>query len=149
MSPRVPVAFRRTGIRFLGILSRRGVPPLLRSAYRAEQPGPDGVSTFHAHETRPGWAPPLPRGQRCPHDQLFFPVAACRHFQRPGPITRVFIPSSRACSDEASSGVHSRSPVWPSPRPVAPPDRTGALGLLPQAPHPTRAGPAGARQGGD
>jgi hypothetical protein len=34
MSPQVPVAFRRTGIRFLGILSRRGVPPLSRSAYR-------------------------------------------------------------------------------------------------------------------
>ena len=34
MSSRVPVAFRRTGIRFLGILSRRGVPPLSRSAYR-------------------------------------------------------------------------------------------------------------------
>ena len=33
-------------------------------------PDPDGVSTFHAHETRPEWVPPIPRGQRCSRDRL-------------------------------------------------------------------------------
>ena len=29
-------------------------------------PDPDGVSTFHTLEIRPGWVPPLSRGRRCP-----------------------------------------------------------------------------------
>ena len=40
---------------------------------------PDGVSTFRACETRPGWAPPKPRGQRCstrPIDGSRSPLAA-------------------------------------------------------------------------
>lgn len=28
-------------------------------------PDPDGVTTFHTYELRPGWVPPLPRGRRC------------------------------------------------------------------------------------
>src|SRR5664280_2851742 len=28
-------------------------------------PDPDGVTTFHTHKQRPGWVPPIPRGQRC------------------------------------------------------------------------------------
>ena len=39
-------------------------------------------------------------------------------------------------------GVHSRSPVRPSPRPVAPPDGTGALRLLPWASHPNGQDPS-------
>jgi hypothetical protein len=69
------------------------------------------------------------------------PAAACRLHQRPGPTTRVPIPSSQAHDHEASSEVHSRSPVRSSPRPVAPPDGTGALRLLPRAPHPQQTGP--------
>lgn len=38
------------GICFLGFLSRRGVPPLLRSAYRAKRPGPR--RGFHVPRTR-------------------------------------------------------------------------------------------------
>jgi hypothetical protein len=34
---------------------------------------PDGVSTFHTFETRPGWAPSIPRGRRCSHGRLVFP----------------------------------------------------------------------------
>ena len=71
------------------------------------------------------------------------PVAACRLCQRPGPTTRIFLPSFRAHDHEASTGVHLRSPVRSSPRPVAPPDGTGALGLVPRASHPQQAGPAG------
>jgi hypothetical protein len=70
------------------------------------------------------------------------PVAACRPCQRPGPITQVFVPSSRVRNNEASSGVHSRSPARPSPRPVAPPDGTGALRLLPWASHPNGQDPS-------
>ena len=29
----------------------------------------NGVPTFRAYETRLGWAPPQPRGRRCPHDR--------------------------------------------------------------------------------
>ena len=56
---------------------------------------------------------------------------------------------SGLCDDEASTGVHLRSPVRPSPCLVAPPDGTGALGLLLRASHPQQAGPADARRGGD
>ena len=65
-------------------------------------------------------------------------VAACRLFQRPGPITPVHFPSPGAAHYETSTRVHSRSPARPSPRPVAPPDGTRALGLLPWASHPNR-----------
>jgi hypothetical protein len=30
--------------------------------------GPDGVTTFHTHEIRPGRVPAIPREQRCPRD---------------------------------------------------------------------------------
>jgi hypothetical protein len=59
-----------TGIRFLGVLFPPrssafltvGLPPHPRRG------GPDGVSTFRTHETRPGRVPALPREQRCPRD---------------------------------------------------------------------------------
>ena len=39
------------GIRFPAILSRQGIPPLLRSAYRHPKvPDHDGVSTFRTRE---------------------------------------------------------------------------------------------------
>src|SRR5581483_8855792 len=31
----------------------------------ARRPDPDGVTAFRTHEQRPGWAPPIPRGQWC------------------------------------------------------------------------------------
>ena len=59
------------GVCFLGILSRPGLPPLLRSAYRAAGGGadPSGVSVFRAYEIRLGRVPSVPRGQRCPHNR--------------------------------------------------------------------------------
>ena len=54
-----------------------------------DRPGPDGVSTFRAHEIRPGWAPPIPRGQRCSRDRRIVsgrrlpPLPAARPY-RPG-----------------------------------------------------------------
>ena len=47
------------------------------------------------------------------------------------PCTPVFLPSSRAPYNEASSGVHSRSPIHPSLR-LWPPDGTAALRLFPR-----------------
>ena len=63
-----------TGIRFLGILSPpRDSAPLTIGLPDRLGPDPDEVSTFHAHETRPGWVPPIPRGQLCSHDRLSLP----------------------------------------------------------------------------
>jgi hypothetical protein len=70
--PRFPVALRRTGVRFLGILFPPGNWAIVASGLPAAPsgaPDPDGVSTFRMHELRPGWAPPRPRGQRCSHGQ--------------------------------------------------------------------------------
>jgi CBS domain-containing protein len=52
--------------------SRQATGPSLPPAYRgrlAASPDPEGFSTFRMREQRPGWAPPRPRGQRCPHDR--------------------------------------------------------------------------------
>jgi len=145
-----PVAFRPSALAFWASCPAEGFRPSYdRPTRTSKSPGPDGVSTFRAHKIRPGRAPSIPRGQRCSHGRRFISAAACRLCQRPGPATQVFHPSSWAFPDEASPRVHSRSPVRPSPRPVAPPDGTGALRLLPQASHPRQAGPARARRGGD
>jgi hypothetical protein len=113
-----PVAFRPPGIRFLGILSRRGLVPLLRSAYQSLMGlDPDGVSTFRAREIRPGWAPPLPRGQRCSHDQR---VNSGRRLPPP-PAARPYHPGVRpVVPGSALRGVTGgllafARPVFPSP----------------------------------
>ena len=121
-----PVAFRHTGIRLLGILSRRWLSAPLTI----------GLPGAPLTEATTGTPTGFPRSARARHDRggcpLYpeargvhttgngSPVAACRLSQRPGPITRVFIPSFRVFCDEASSGVYLRSPVRSSPRPVAP-----------------------------
>ena len=66
---RFPVALRRTGIRFLGILFPPRDSASLTVGLPAPSAGPDGFSTFRMCEQRPGWAPPRPRGQRCSHDR--------------------------------------------------------------------------------
>lgn len=94
--------------------------------------GPDGVSTFHAHELRPGEG-----AHSTPRPALFArPARGLRSPPLPGPIIRVLDPSSRASDSEASSRVHPHSPVRPSP-PGRSPDGTGALGLLPELRTPT------------
>jgi hypothetical protein len=138
MVPGFPVAFRQPAFASWASCSRQGFPPLSRSAYRTSQPGPDGFSTFHTSETRPDWAPSLPRGQRCSHDRLLIAGRRRRLFQRLGPITPVHVPPPGAARNEASSRVHSRSPARPSPHPVVPPDGAGALRLLPWASHPNK-----------
>jgi hypothetical protein len=117
------------GIRFLGILSRPGIPPLLRSAYRATiGADPDGVSVFRTHETQLGWAPSIPRGRRCSRDR---PEVGGRRLPLPSgqPLSpRSCHPPRGARNNGTSSRVHWCSPVQPSPR-LWPRDGTGTLGL--------------------
>ena len=80
MTARVSCCLSAAGLRFLGILSRPGIPPLLRSAYRAASGAdPSGVSMFRTRETRlaqgalctPGGGgvhtTGIPPGRRLPH----------------------------------------------------------------------------------
>jgi hypothetical protein len=57
-----------TGIRFPGhptLAGRLGLP-CGRLTGHVTMPGfPIGVPTFHTHELRPGWVPPVSRGRRC------------------------------------------------------------------------------------
>ena len=64
-----------TGIRFLVILCPPGNWAFLAVGLPVLLPGPDpdGVTTFRAHELRPGWVPSLPRGLRCPHGRQVIP----------------------------------------------------------------------------
>ena len=115
---RFPVALRRTGIRFLGILVppgswafvASGLPERLaasrtltgfpRSACASSDRGgrPLDPEASGVHTT----------GENCP-------AAACRS-STARPCTPVLIPSAGALGNEASAGVHSRSPVRSSPR---------------------------------
>ena len=56
MTAPVSCCLSAAGIRFLGILSRPGIPPLLRSAYRtaARAADPSRVYMFRTRETRMG-----------------------------------------------------------------------------------------------
>jgi hypothetical protein len=132
------------GIRLLGILSRRwDSAPLTIGLPGPRAWTPTGFPrSAHARCDR-GGRPLYPEARGVHATDDGSPVAACRLCQRPGPTTRALIPSSRAHDHEASTGVHLRSPVRSSPRPVAPPDGTGSLGLVPRASHPQQAGPVG------
>jgi hypothetical protein len=59
-------------IRFLAILSRYGVQPSLRSAYRklVILPDRDGVSVFRTCEFQPDTGVLSTPGPRCPHDRV-------------------------------------------------------------------------------
>ena len=137
------------GLRLLGILSRRGIAPLLRSAYRATiSADPDGVSMFRTRETRPGWAPSISRGQRCSRDR---PEVGGRRLPLPSgqPLSPPSChPPRGARINGTSARVHWCSPVQPSPH-LWPRDGTGALGLSPEAPHPCGQDPQAHVQGGD
>jgi hypothetical protein len=67
---RFPAVFRPPAFASWASCSRHGIQPPSRSAYHHTRgrDGPDGVSTFHTHELRPGRVPAVPREQRCPHD---------------------------------------------------------------------------------
>jgi hypothetical protein len=150
----------RTVWQYQHVPSLSGLLPALPSISRIRLPSapieslrrPDGgvLSPPHGHKaprgarfprfahTRHdrGGRPLYPETSGVPTTDSHCPVAACRLYQRPGPITLVLIPSSRARNNEASTGIHLRSPVRSSPRPLLPRTETEALRLLPWASHP-------------
>jgi hypothetical protein len=61
MTALVSCCLSAAGIRFLGILSRLGIPPLLRSAYRASRRGPErGFHVPHAQDAAGAGRPLYP-----------------------------------------------------------------------------------------
>ncbi len=120
------------GIRFLGILSRPGIPPPLRSAYRAASSSadPSGVSMFRTRETRLAQGALCTPGAAVSTRPEFFPAAACRISTaspcRPGPQ-----PAPGRIIDEASARVQCHSPHTSLPL-ACDPGRNGALGLSPE-----------------
>ena len=132
------------GIRFMSILSRPGIPPLLRSAYRAadDDTDPNGVSVFRTRETRPGPGALCTPGTAVPVRLRMHPAAAaCRLAAagpcHPGSTTRPGMVFSRGIS----KGSLAFAPPGHSPR-LWLPDGTGALGLEPRASHPAGQDPA-------
>ena len=63
---RVSRCLSATGISLLGHpIPARGLGLPCGRLTEPQSPDPDGVTTFHTHELRPGWVPPIPRGRRC------------------------------------------------------------------------------------
>ncbi len=72
LSSRFPAAFRPPAFASWASCSRPGIQLssqlACRRASRRRPPDPDGISTFHTHETRPDRASSLPRGRRCSYN---------------------------------------------------------------------------------
>jgi hypothetical protein len=86
MTALVSCCLSAAGVRFLGILSRPGIPPLLRSAYRAAGgTDPNGVSMFRTHETRPGPGALSTPGTAVPIRPRVNPAAAACRLAAAGP----------------------------------------------------------------
>jgi hypothetical protein len=113
MMPRLPVAFRRTGIRLLGVLSPPGTWASLTVGLPVplvSGPDPDGVSAYRTCEARlglgalyiPGIAvstrPSQILDRRRPRSNGLIPVS---------PVLR---PDPRSRSHETSARVHGYSP---------------------------------------
>jgi hypothetical protein len=139
-----------TGIRFLGILSRRGVLLPSRSAYQATSAWTPTGFPRSAHPSRDRIGCPLyPEAQRCSHDRSdpsgrrSPPLPGARPY-RPGPH-----PISGAVNYEASSRVHSRSPARPSPSPGCSPGWNRGPWAHSPGFAPQQAGPAAHAGAGD
>jgi len=111
-----------TGIRFLGVLFPPrdsasltvGLPPH-PSHERLSMMDPDGVSTFHTHELRPGRVQLYP-GSGGVHTTVDpCSVAACRFSTARSSSSPPPRPDPGSCRNEASPLVHSRSPFRSSP----------------------------------
>jgi hypothetical protein len=81
----------------------------------AQGPDPDGVTAFRTHELRPGWVPPIPRGQWCSPGRVASPTGT-RRFPAAVPKPRHDIPPCEAPLHEASTGVQA---IHPSGLPLA------------------------------
>jgi hypothetical protein len=108
--------------------------------------GPDGVTTFHTHEKRPGRVPAIP-GSSGVHATIGqCSVAACRFSTARSLSSPPARPDSGSCRNEASPLVHSGSPFRSSPH-LWHPVGAGTLGLPPGLR--TRPLPATHARGGD
>ena len=120
------------GIRFLGILSRPGIPPPLRPAYHAASGSadPDEVSVFRTRETQLAQGALFTPGAAVSTQPAVLPAAACRISTaspcHPGPQ-----PAPGRIIDEASARVHCHSPHASLPL-TCDPGRNGILGLSPE-----------------
>ena len=137
-SHHVPVSccLSATGIRFSVTLFPPGTWAFLTVGLPGTtwRPDPDGVSTFHTCEIRPGWVPPLPRGRRCssrpdavPGRRLPLPSGQSLH---PAPASH-----RGGTLHETSTEVHA---IHPSGLPLACDPRMGQRPLdvpLCSAPH--------------
>ena len=129
---RFPAAFRLPAFASWSSISRWGIGPSLRSAYRGTDmnPGPNGVVTLRMHEMRPGRAPSIPRRRWCSHGRngitdRHLPLS-CGQSLYPGAAT-----TSGAKRHEASLTVHC---IHPSDLPLAcsPRMERGPLGFSPE-----------------
>jgi hypothetical protein len=96
-------------------LSRHGIPPPSRLAYRRRAPDLTGFPRSACASSDRGGRPLDPEASGVHTTGENSPAAACRS-STARPCTPVFIPSAGALGNEASAGVHSRSPVRSSPR---------------------------------
>lgn len=114
----LPVAFRRTGIGFLGHPVPAGELGLPHGRLTEPINGSDsdGVSTFRMRETRPGRVPSMPQSGGVHATGQVPPAAACR-FSTASSTPRSDIPPPEAHFDEASSkgSLTLTRPVFPSP----------------------------------
>jgi hypothetical protein len=104
------------GVRFSVILARRGTQPSSRSACRTISPDLDGVSAFRTSELRSGWAPSVPRGQRCSSRTGATSRPASAASRRPVPALRHTSHRRRSRLTTHRPRVHTCSPVRSSPR---------------------------------
>jgi hypothetical protein len=119
--PRAPVSRRLTAHRH-SLLGHPDPARELGLRYLRLTGAPDGAPGprrgFHVPHARAATgvgAPSTPRPAVFTRPTKICPAAACRS-STARPCTPVFIPSAGALGNEASAGVHSRSPVRPSPR---------------------------------
>ena len=141
---RFPVAFRPPAFASRSSDSRRGIGPSLRSAYRARGPDPDGVTTFHTHELRPGWSPLYPEDGGA-HPGWDIPSPGTCRFSATSPYTLLQHPTLRGSYLRGINRGSRYSPVRSSPR-LWPPDGTASPRAFPRASHP--AGRTGRRTSG-
>jgi hypothetical protein len=135
------------GIRFSVIRFPPGSWALLAVGLPDLSPDPDGVTTFRTHELRSGWAPSVPRGQRC--SPRTGPLPGRRLPLRSGsPCTPPYVPSTRLRLTRHQPRVHACSPVRSSLA-CGRPDGTGRPWAFPWASHPADQEPDDARQGRD
>jgi len=121
MAALVSCCLSAAGVRFVGILSRPGIPPLLRSAYRAAcGADPSGVSMFRTRETQLGPGALSTPGTAVPATARCNPWPPHAASQRPVPVTPVLRSVPGSPNNGASARVHWRSPLPAFPSPVLP-----------------------------